>query len=55
MVKNQWGLIDHGTLKSSVYYKWFDNLSRLIERFLPVDSDGIMFGLMTSLLCIFDI
>ena len=26
-----------------------------IERFLHVDSDGIVFGLMANLLCIFDI
>ena len=50
IVKNGWGLIDHGTLKSRVYL-----LSRLIERFLHVHSDGILFGLMTNLFCFIDI
>ena len=35
MVKNGQGLIDHGTLKSGVSHKWFDELSRSIEWFLP--------------------
>ena len=48
MVKNQWGLIDHGTLKSGVSYKWFYELSILIEWFLHANSDGISFGLMAS-------
>ena len=43
MVKNGWGLIDHGTVEPGVYHKWFDELSKLIERFLHVDSDGIIF------------
>ena len=30
-VKNELGLIDHGTLKSSVSHKRFDELSILIE------------------------
>ena len=55
IVKNEWGLIDHRALKSGVSHKWFDELSRLTEGFLHVDSDGIIFGLMTKLLCIFDI
>ena len=55
MVKNGWGIIDHGTLKSGVSHKLFDELSRLIEWFLLADSDGIMFGLMANLLWIFDI
>ena len=55
MVKNGWGLIDHGTLKSSVSHKWFDELSRLTEWFLHADSDGIIFGLAANLLCILDI
>ena len=44
----------YGTLKSGVSHKWFDELSRLIEWFLHGDSDWIIFGLTTSLLCIFD-
>ena len=44
IVKNGWGLIDHGTLKSGVSHNWFDELSRLIERFLHVDGDGIICG-----------
>ena len=39
-----------------VSHKWFDELRRLIEWFLHVDfSDGIIIGLTTNLLCIFDI
>ena len=30
---------DHGTLKSGVSHKWFDELSKLVEWFLHVDSD----------------
>ena len=48
MVKNEWGLIDHGTLKSGVSHKLFDELSILIEWFLHADSDGVIFGLMVS-------
>ena len=55
IVKNGWSFIDHGTLKSAVSHKWCDELSRLIEWFLHVGSDGIFFGLTTNLLCIFDI
>ena len=40
--------IDHGTLKSGVSHKWFDELSILIKWFLHADSDGIIFGLMAS-------
>ena len=29
--QNCWSLIDHETLKSSVYHTWFDELCRLIE------------------------
>ena len=51
--------IDHmrsnETLKSGASHKWFDELSRLIEWFLRGDSDWIIFGLTTNLLCIFDI
>ena len=43
------------TLKSGASHKWFDESSRLIEWFLHGDSDWIIFGLTTSLLCIFDI
>ena len=46
--KNEWGLVDHGTLKLVVSHKWCDNLSILIEWFLHADSDGIIFGLMAS-------
>ena len=31
IIKNGWGFRDHGTLKSGVSHKWFDELSRLIE------------------------
>ena len=55
MVINGWGLSDHGTLKSFVSYKWFNELSRLIEWFLHADSDRTMFGLAANLLYIFDI
>ena len=55
IVENGWGLIDPGTLKSGVSHKWFDELSRLFEQFLHVDIDGIVFGLTTNLLSIFDI
>ena len=53
IVKDGWGLIDHGTFKSGVSHKWFDELSSLIGWFFYVYSDGIIFGLMTNLLCIF--
>ena len=55
MVRNGRDLIDYGTLKSGLSHKWFDELSRLVEWFLDADSDGIIFGLMASLLCNFDI
>ena len=55
MVKNGRVRIDHGTLKSSVSHKWFDKLSKLIKWFLHADSDGIIFGLMANLLCVFDV
>ena len=55
MVKKGWGFRDHGTLKSGVSHKWFDELSRLNECFLCTDSDGMVFGLTSNLLCIFDI
>ena len=48
-------LLDQGTLKSGVSYKWFDELSRLIEWFLYADSDWITFGLTTNLFCVLDI
>ena len=35
--------------------KWFDELSRLIEWFLCTDSDGMVFGLTSNVLCIFNI
>ena len=43
------------TLKSGTSHKWFDESSRLTEWFLHGESDGIVFGLTSSLLCIFDI
>ena len=46
-------VIDNGTLISSVSHKWFNEMSRLIEWFLHVDSDAIAFGLMANLLLIF--
>ena len=47
--------LSHGTLKSGASHKWLDELSRLIEWFLSTDSDGMVFGLTSNLLCIFDI
>ena len=56
MAKNGRGLLEHGTLKSGVSHKWFDELSILIEWFLCAHfSDGIIIGLNTNLLCVFDI
>ena len=55
MVNNGWGLLDHETLKSGVFPKWFDEWSRLIEWYLDTDSDGIIFGLIANILYIFDI
>ena len=43
VVKNEWGLKDHGTLKPGISHKLFDELSRLTEWFLHADSDGIIF------------
>ena len=42
-------------LKSGVSHKWFDDLSRSTEWFLCTDSDGMIFGLISNQLCIFDI
>ena len=42
-----------GTLKSGASHIWFDESSRLIEWFLHADSDLIIFGLSTNLLCVF--
>ena len=53
--KYEWDLLDHGSLKSGVSHKWFDGLSRLVEWFLHVDSDLIIFGFTTNLLCLLDI
>ena len=55
MVKNGQDLIDYGALKPGVSHQWFDELSRLTEWFLHADSDGTIFGLMTSLFNILDI
>ena len=52
VVKNGWDLKDHWTLKLVVSHKLFDELSRFIVQYLHVDSDGIIFGLTTSLLYI---
>ena len=54
MIKNGKDLLDHGTLKSGVSHKWFDELSRLVEWFLLVDGDWIIFGLTTNIFGIFD-
>ena len=43
------------TLKSDASHKWFDELSGLIKWFLHGDSDWIIFGLTTTLLCMFEI
>ena len=48
-------LKNHGTLKSGVFHKWYDELSILIKWFFHVDSDEIIFGLAANLLCSFDI
>ena len=55
MLENGRGLLDHETLKSGVSHKWFDALIRLTGWFFHVDSDGIIFGLVANLVCIFDI
>ena len=52
IVKNGWGLRDHGALKSGISHKWFDKLSRSIEWFFYADSDGVIFGFTINLLCI---
>ena len=49
------GFRSYETLKSGASHIWFDESSRLIEWFLHVDSDSIIFGLTINLLCIFDI
>ena len=50
----KWGdLLDQGTIKLGVSHKSFHESRRLIEWFLHADSDWIIFGLMTNLLCIF--
>ena len=51
----KWVRLDHGTLKSGVSHKWFDELSKLIEWFLCTDNDGMVFSLTSNLLYIFDI
>ena len=55
MLKNGQDLLDHGILNSGVSHKFFDELSRLVLQFLHADSDWIIFGLTTNLLCIIDI
>ena len=48
IVKSEWDLLDHETLKSGVLHKWFTELSRLIEWYLHADSDGIIFVLIVQ-------
>ena len=55
MLENGQDLLDYGTQKSGLSYKWFDESSRLIEWFLHAVSDWIIFGLTTNLLGVFDI
>ena len=55
MGKNGRDLLDHETLKSGVFPKWFDELSRLIEWYLHADNDRIIFGFITNMFCIFNI
>ena len=55
IVKVGQDLKNHGTLKSGVFHKWYDELSILIKWFFHVDSDEIIFGLAANLLCSFDI
>ena len=47
-VKNEWGLIEHGTLKLGVSHKWFDELSILTEWFLHADINGIILFSMNT-------
>ena len=53
MVINVWEILDHETLKSGVSPRLFDELSRLIEWYLDSDSEGIVFGLIANILCVF--
>ena len=39
MVKNGWEHLDHESLKSGVFLKWFDELNRFTECYLDADSD----------------
>ena len=55
MGKNGRDLLDHETLKSGVFPKWFDELSRLIEWYLHADNDRIIFDFITNMFCIFNI
>ena len=55
MVKNGWDFLIHETLKSGVFPKLLDELSRFIEWYLDANSDGISFVLTANILCIFDI
>ena len=55
MLKNGGYFLNHGTLKSVLSHKWFDESSRLVEWFLHAYSDWINFGFTTNLLGIFDI
>ena len=53
MLKNGWDLLDHEILKSEFLPKWFDQLSRLNERYLDADTDGIIFRLIAIYSVIF--
>ena len=55
IIKNGWGLLDHRTVKSGVSHKWFENRIDWMNGFLYADSNWIIFGLTTNLLCVLDI
>ena len=48
------GMVQNGSLKSGVFRKWFDELSRSIEWFFHINfSDWIFISFTANLLCIF--
>ena len=55
MLQSDRNILDHETQKSGVYYKRFDESSRLTELFLHAGSDWIISGLITNLPCACDI
>ena len=55
MVKNGWDFLIQETLKSGLFPKWLDELSRLTEWYLDANSDGIIFVLIVNILGDFDI